>query len=257
MCERWNGPRTFVGARVSFVTAQRCWSTLVLALIVSISVLMVSCSRAGQQKSTEIAGSDSYSTTPPFSTKEPDNYQAVRNLTFVDAEGNSKTIRTTIARSGELRREATETGLQPIVYLDSEQGSFILLPREKVYAQFNDGTEVPTVQDEGEVERRIHTEPVKAKYQKLGNEMLGNRSVTRYRVVNTSADGIVSNDETLVWVDESLGMPVRTETNSSDKSRTTMELTEISVELDKKVFELPSDYQKISIAEIRRRMHRE
>lgn len=242
---------------MSVVAAQRRWSTVVLALIFFISVLMASCSRAGQQRSTEITSGDGYSTSPPFSTKEPDNYQAVRKLTFIDAEGNSKTIRTTIARSGELRREATETRSQPIVYLDSAQGSFILLPREKVYAQANDETEAAAGQDEGEVERRIHTEPVKVKYQKLGNEVLGNRNVTKYRIVNTSVDGIVSNDETLVWVDESLGMPVRTESNSSDKSRTTMELTEISLEFDKKVFELPSDYQKISIKEIRRRMHRE
>ncbi len=227
-----------------------------LAAIVFVSVPMVSCSRAGQP-STEIASGDSYSTTPPFSTKEPDTYRAVRNLTFTDSEGNSKTIRTAIARSGELRRETTETGLQPIVYLDSAQGSFILLPREKVYAQTDDETESATDQTDGEVERRIHTEPVKVKYQKLGNEVIGNRNLTKYKIVNTLADGTVSNDETLLWVDETLGMPVRTETNSTDKSRTTMELTEISLEFDKKVFELPSDYQKISTTEIRRRMHKD
>ena len=237
---------------MSFIGSQKRWLP---TIIVCGAVLSTSCAKHGPTNN-EPTSSESYSTTPPFQTKEPDNYQAIRKLTFTDPEGNSKTVQTLIARSGELRREETETSSQPVVYLDSTHGSFILLPREKIYAQANEETEESATTPD-DPDRLVHTEPVKVKYQKMGTEVIGNRNLTKYKVVNTSADGTVTNSETVIWVDESLGMPVRSESSSNDKSRTTMELTDVSLEVEKKVFDLPSDYQRVAATELRRRLHRD
>ena len=243
---------------MSFGFAQIRWSNLSLALIACFGVLSVSCSKAGPTSTNNTSTVETYSTSPPFPTKEPDTYQAVRKLTFTDSDGNSKTVQTQIARSGELRRETNEAASQPIVYLDSSQGSFVLLPRQKVYAETNgDESETAAEASEEGAERRVHTEPVKVKYQKLGTEVFQARTLTKYKIVNTSSDGTVSNGETVIWVDESLGMPVKSESSSNDKSRTMMELTNISLEVDKKLFELPADYQKIAIIELRRRLLKE
>ena len=239
-----------------FDNTQNRWANCLLTLIVCGSIPFASCATPGP-KSTETTGSETVSSTPPFSTKEPDTYQAIRKLTFTDSDGNSKTIQTEITRSGELRREETETAGQPVIYLDSTQGSFIVLPREKIYAESRDVGEISPDATRGNADSRMHTEPAKVKYQKLGTEFVGNRNLTKYKVVNTSSGETVSTDETLIWVDESLGMPLRSERKSNGKSRTTMEVTDISLEVDKKKFELPADYQKVAVSELRRRLHKD
>ena len=49
-----------------------------------------------------------------------------------------------------------------------------------------------------------------ATYEKLGTETLAGRTTTKYRVVVVT--GTESQNETLMWIDEALGMPVRSET---------------------------------------------
>jgi outer membrane lipoprotein-sorting protein len=64
----------------------------------------------------------------------------------------------------------------------------------------------------------------------------------------------VSPSETLVWIDEALGMIIRSETKSSDGSHSRMELSEIALEVDQSVFQLPADYQKLPLLELMTRL---
>jgi outer membrane lipoprotein-sorting protein len=58
-----------------------------------------------------------------------------------------------------------------------------------------------------------------------------------------------SDAETLIWIDEALQIPVRWETSSKSADRqtkTVMELSEISLEVDDRIFALPVDYKKVN-----------
>jgi outer membrane lipoprotein-sorting protein len=202
-----------------------------------------------------------FSSAPPFPTKEPENYRAVRTQTFTDSSGKSTTTKTTIAKLGVLRREERQTDSSPaIVLLDISEGQFILFPNEKIYSAANE-TGSQSLADPSQFEtsanRLLHTDSTNTTYEKLGTEEIRDRSLIKYRVVvNSFVGSSVSLSETLIWIDETLGMPIKSETASKDGNRSTMELIDISTEVDKSVFQLPTDYQRVAPAEFQRRLRR-
>jgi outer membrane lipoprotein-sorting protein len=85
--------------------------------------------------------------------------------------------------------------------------------------------------------------------------LIGGRKATKYHVVvNSSTAGNVTRSETLIWIDEALNMPIRSETKSSDGTRITTELADISLEIDKQLFQIPEGYEKIAFTEFRKRL---
>ena len=87
-----------------------------------------------------------------------------------------------------------------------------------------------------------------SRYQKLGAETVAGRATTKYRVTPAEPSTPVTR-ETFIWVDEALGMPIKSATTSKSSDRTTtvsMELKDIRTEVDVKVFSLPADYRKVA-----------
>lgn len=219
-------------------------------------VLLVTASCRSQSESITTSGSQSsdtvVSSTPPFQTKEPERYHAVRTTTVVSAAGETLVTKTSVARDVEMRRH--ESG--KVVYLDVPEGKFVLLPAEKLYANLTDQSTINADKDEEiSPEGLLHEDSESTSYQKLGAETIGGRNTTKYRVVvNSSPPSNVSQSETLMWIDEALQMPVRSETKSADGTRVTMELSEIKLEVDKDLFKVPKDYQKLTFSELRKRL---
>jgi outer membrane lipoprotein-sorting protein len=220
-------------------------------------VLFASACTQTQRVATETAANDTVvSSTPPFKTKEPERYRATRTITTLTADDIQEIMKTLITRDGELRREETDALGQRVVYLNLPDGRFMLLPEEKVFA---DATNVEHLEsgDESETspDRLLHTEPISTTYQRLGAESVNGRNTQKYRVVvNSSAGANVSDSETVVWVDDALQMPIRTEMKNADGTRWTMELTDIVLEVDPGVFRIPEDYKKIAFSELRGRL---
>jgi len=221
---------------------------LILALL-----LLASCRAQNDSPATNNSNSDTVvSTTPPFTTKEPERYRATRTITNVTADGKTNVIKHSIAKDGELRRFEAEFASKKMIFLDLPEGKLLLLPGEKVYAGQSGGP-LPGSSDEDESspERLLHTETGNSSYQKLGTESISGRTTEKYRVVVNGANAAnVSSSETLIWIDEALGMPIRSETRSSDGSRSTMELSDIALDVDKNLFQVPNDFKKISFSEL-------
>src|SRR5262249_41217135 len=156
-------------------------------------------------------------------------------ITFTDPSGSAITQKTTIARSEIFRREETENNDSgTIVFLESDRGRFVLLPEAKVYSELTDTSPIDPTEFESSPERLLHPDTFVTSYQKLGSEMVSGRNTTKYRVaVNTATGSNVSPSDTLIWIDESLAMPVKSETTASDGSHVTMELSNIALEVDK------------------------
>jgi hypothetical protein len=196
------------------------------------------------------------SSTPPFQTKEPELYQATRTVTIVTATGERVVTKTLIARDGAMRRNESETVSKRVAYLELPEATFALLVNEKLYADL--GAERDSGEEDEEIspERLLHGEAgSNTSYQKMGTETVGGRKANKYRVVvNSSNPGSVTLSETLIWIDEVLNMPIRSETTSSEGTRITMELSDISPHVERNVFEVPGDYKKITFAELRKRL---
>jgi hypothetical protein len=224
------------------------------ALICSSLALLIVASCRAQNNSpvTNNASSDTIvSATPPFQTKEPERYRATRTITTVTADGRTNVTRSSMAKDGELNRLEMEIVSMKQIFLDLPEGKLLLLPDEKVYADLNRRPPGSSYEDESSPERLLHTDAGNSSYQKLGAEMISGRRTEKYRVVVNGGNAPnVSSSETLIWIDEALGMPIRSETKSSDGSSSTMELSELALDVDKNLFQVPADYKKVPVAEI-------
>jgi len=230
-------------------------------IVVSLLLLTISCRSQTNSTPKENSTTELHvSSTPPFSTKEPDRFRAIRNVTVVAANGQTVTTRNLIARDGELRCAESQVASKTIAYLERPEGRFVLLPDEKIYAEVTPGSELPASDDDDALERSpeglLHAETGKSSYQALGKEAIGGRNADKYRVVVNAPDaGNVSVSETLIWIDGALGMPIKSESKSADGTRVLMELSDISVDVDASLFEIPSDYKKLTFAEFRKRLN--
>jgi len=231
-----------------------------LALIsVSLVLLTLSCRSQNNSVTNENPSTEQQvSSTPPFQTKEPDRYRAIRVITTVSATGETVITKNLIARNGELRRNESQVGSKTIAYLETPEGRLLLLPGEKIYTEVTSDTDLPATEDDetlAQPEGMLHAETGSTSYQKLGKETYGGRNTDKYRVVvNAASAGNVSVSETLIWIDEALKMQVKSETKSADGTRVMTELAEIALEVEDDLFRVPKDYQKVTFAEFRKRL---
>lgn len=221
-------------------------------LLLTLAVALASCKRqdvSGNQNSAVApAATGKPSSAPPFQTKEPERYQATRVVTV----GGEVEGRTFIARDGERRREEHEEGAGArVAYLYLPGGSYLLLPAKKLYAELKTDAEGvergPDVPPDFSPEKLLNESRPETAYERLGEESLDGRQVVKYRVTARSPG--LAPVETLVWVDERLGMPVRSETTSAG-ARVTTELRDVREAIDAGLFDVPPDYRKVAPGEI-------
>lgn len=236
------------------------WRRECALIVVSLALLTFSCRPQSNSNPNENSTTDTVvSSTPPFQTKEPDRYRAIRTVTIVTANGETVTTKNLIARDGDLRRAESQVGSKTIAYLERPEGKFVLLAAEKIYAEVTPDTSLPSNEDEDALERSpeglLHADTGNTRFQTLGKEAIGQRAADKYRVVvNATTAANVSVSETLIWIDEALKMPIKSETKSPDGTRVSMELTQIALEVDANLFKVPGDYQKLAFAEFLKRL---
>ncbi len=210
---------------------------------------------AGCRSETEITTTENtpaevvISSTPPFQTKEPERYRATRTITITTAAGKTIVTKTLIAKDGERRRNESDG----TVYLELPEGRFVIVPDEKVYA---DVVAEPDMNTDEQVspESLLHADTGVTSYQNLGNEVMEGRNTNKYRVVVNSSDTEnVRLSETLIWIDDALKMPIRSETTSPNGTRIRMELSDLRFEVESNLFKIPEDYEKIAFSELRQR----
>jgi hypothetical protein len=242
---------------------------LVAFLVLTISAAGTSCkrSRVEQAANSNATGEADYNaTTPPFPTKEPERYQWTRVITGV-AAGDANAAgqpaisqAVSMARDGDKRREDYEI-LQGVklTVLRLPEGSYTIYPAKKIYAEIGGAggatsNAARSVPPDFSADRLVNASRVGARYEKLGTEELNGRMTTKYRVT-TKGSQTGEAAETLIWVDEALGMPIKSESTTrsgTGESKYTVEYKDIKLEADASLFVLPKDYKKVSQEEIQR-----
>lgn len=189
----------------------------------------------------------------PFSTKEPDVYQAEVVLTNY-ADGEKSERKTIIARRGEKLRYEYESNIS---FLQLSAGRKILIHTgKKIYVESAEGGNLLTASGEdlqSFLSSKWISERADARFERLGAE----NNLTKYRIV--LADSELS--ETLIYVDENFKIPVRQEFYSIGGEQKNLvfsiELRNLKLEADEKSFELPKDYKKVSMEEFQKTIWRE
>jgi hypothetical protein len=247
--------------------------TLLLLFLLTLLVATASCKKSDVSDNqtanagAAAAGTGGTSSTPPFATKEPERYQATRVIT--SSEGGETKMegaagsRTLIARDGDKRREDYESVAgEKLSYLQLPEGIYVLLPARKLYAELKpetggaEGERANVVPPDFSPDKLLNETRPESQYEKLGAETINGRATMKYRVRVLGRTGTSKEvaTESIVWVDESLGMPVKTETTSTGKegawATVTMELRDIRETIDTGRFELPVDYRKVEAREL-------
>src|SRR6185295_210775 len=150
--KRRHGTRALAGTRMTLRWRREL--IVVSLIVVSLALLTISCRSQSNSVPNENSATELHvSSTPPFQTKEPDRYRAIRNVTVVAANGQTVTTKNLIARDGELRRNESQVASKTIAYLERPEGRFVLLPDEKIYAEVASDTSLPANADDDALER--------------------------------------------------------------------------------------------------------
>jgi len=206
-------------------------------------------------------------TTPPFATREPERYQALRVIeSSTNGNGGAAGVlnsQTFIARDGDRRREDYETVAgAKVSLLQLPNGTYVLLPDKKLYAELKPEAsgltdkQAANVPSDFSPERLLNEARPAAHYEKLGTEDVNGRAAVKYRVTLKEGTGTAKEvtTECLVWVDEGLGMPIKSEMTATGGgvggAHVTMELRDIKETVDDSLFQLPTDYRKVEAADI-------
>lgn len=227
-----------------------------LKVLLIVTLVLSACSSKPLESSGALPSPDQIaSSTPPFQTKEPQQYQAVRTISFTDPAGNVVTRTAQLAKFNNLRREESKSGDSAVVLLELDQGRFLLLPETKIFAEVTESDPGDVPDFENSPERLLHPGSLTTTYQKLGTDSVAGRSATKYRVVvNNSLAGNVTKSETLIWIDDSLGMPIKSDTLSSDGNHMLMELSKLTLEVNNDLFRIPEEYRKVSATDLHNRL---
>lgn len=181
----------------------------------------------------------------PFSTKEPDVFQAEISVT---TNGIEDVIFT--ARNGANRltiydfRKQSEFSLLNL----GDNRTILINHRRRIYAESESAANVSDAKSDSLKEfltAEWINEKKNAEFENLGAE----NNLTKYRVrLDESA-----NSEMVVSVDEKINLPVKQEFYAiSGEQRTlilTTELKNFSLQTEPKFYEVPKDYRKISVKE--------
>ena len=220
--------------------------------LIAILLIFTGCNRVQNKPVSSSPATEVFSSTPPFKTVEPDRYQAFRVISMTTQAGTTQVSRTLIAKDGSLRREELLEPA-PLIYLFLPQGMFVLVPEARIYsdakAVSESATTIPALEESSEP--MLHEGGSETLYRHLGQEEINGRRLQKYQiVVNSTAVPNVTNSDTFVWVDEELGMPIRTEIRSGDSNRTVIELIGIKREVDGQLFQIPGNYRKVTSEEL-------
>jgi hypothetical protein len=264
---------------IHFAARGRARTALVHLFLLTLALFAASCKRsdvAGNANANTSAGNttaaEETSTTPPFSTREPERYQATMvtksslgEKSNIPGMSGLLTREVLVARDGEKRRVDAELfpGMK-VSYLQLGASSYMLLPASKMYAEFGAGGAPELSKNPSSdfsPDRLLNQSLGGARYEKLGAEDVNGRATVKYRVTTTGRTGEAQTvtTETLIWIDEALAMPIKSETTSrggaaADGAKYSMELRDIRQDVDSSLFELPADYRKVDDRELQRQI---
>jgi outer membrane lipoprotein-sorting protein len=243
--------------------------SFLLPLIVAPLLILSGCSRLTTESNSSPRNPEVLvSSRPPFNTKEPERYRAMRVTTSEEANSGSspaitQTSVTVIVRSGPNRREEYKSNQTELVYLENQNGRFLLVPALKSFGELNTQNAITSALPLDDANGANVTQGLladasaSAVYQPLGAEEFNGRRTIKYLVrQNLNAADTASRD-TFIWVDDELGIPIRSESthNAAGKTfRYLTELREISTQVDEKAFVIPTGYQQVEFSHLSQRI---
>jgi hypothetical protein len=213
----------------------------VFAFVLVMSSACRYCQKAGDEMPTPTPFvAEEIKSEIPFSTKEPENFQVEIVITVNNAEN-----KIFAARSGKNRRVDFQAGTKRQVTFVHTDKYYLINPGRKIYV---DDAVIENITVEENWTDFLTTEWLNAKTDVKFFKLDAENNLARYRVVFGDAENAKS--ETLIFVDEAAGLPVRQEFYSIEGAQKTLtmtvELKNLKLEAAADLFAVPADYRKVS-----------
>lgn len=220
-------------------------SNLAIFLVFAMAILpgMQGCNWWNGGASTSTSAIPEPKSRIPYSAREPDRFRAVVVVTTGEI-----VRRTAIAKDGNNLRIDFDLGSERSLRMLRTDKNYVISDRDEIYAEQPSGSAFQGEEFISDLTTRLLHRRENTEFESLGVE----NELAKYRVrVNDS-----SSSESIIYVDERIGMPVISEyysVNGESRELTyRMELQEFSVEVDPSSFELPKDHRKVPAAEFYR-----
>lgn len=216
-----------------------------LAFIAVFTVFLIQgCKPAQTAQNNAAPAAEIVKTDAPYSNKEPEKYET--EVWQTTAAGVDKFF---IARDGEKWRTDSALGTPDQTTSIHTDKEYVFASATKVYS------EIPTAHGYDEREETVNAmtrgllnSKEKAAYEKVGAE----GELTKYKVVVDPA----KNVETLVFVDEKLGIPVRKEVYKTDGGNRVLdykvELTGFKTTVDASQFQPLKGYKLVPLEDMKK-----
>lgn len=220
--------------------------------------------------SSNVASGNSVSNNSTVDTKEPEKYQASVMLKLETSGAQQMPIppiKADVARSGADRRMEFKlpTG-ETVIYLDKGGRQLIISPQKKQYAELNKESVGVDVRSLLMPEQIVNQVKAMKGVEKVGEETVDGREAVKYRyasAANTQSQAGRVETESFILVDKETGLPLRSVTNASAQGdvkgvnalNLVTEMNNIRTDVDPKLFDEPTDFQKVAPEQIRAQLN--
>ena len=252
-------------------TASNYITILGAVLLVLGAVLTSACATAGTNTAT-VSNSNAAAPTPPpppapLEAREPDRYSVATTIT-VQPTGNAPQtnippMQFTFARITDQRRVSFKLPdpVGEVIYLEKPPMKYLIFPARNQYLELDPnelGFQLGELMSPASAIQRLKE---KSRYEMLGTEAINGRTAVKYRfsgAVDTHTQAGTAEANSIVYVDQETGLPLRSEIDTSSTSgagaRIVTTTDNLQLTADAAMFEVPTTMKKVTSTELKQQV---
>ena len=252
-------------------TASNYITILGAALLVLGAVLSSACATAGTNTAT-VSNSNAATPAPPpppapLEAREPERYSVATTITVQPTgkapQTNIPPMQFTFARITDQRRVSFKLPdpVGEVIYLEKPPMKYLIFPARNQYVELDPnelGFQLGELMSPASAIQRLKE---KSRYEMLGTEAINGRTAIKYRfsgAVDTHTQAGTAEANSIVYVDQETGLPLRSEIDTSSTSgagaRIVTSTDNLQLTADAAMFEVPTTMKKVTSTELKQQV---
>jgi len=243
--------------------------TLVAGMLLMAASFFSACTTAGTNTTTNTNSAPTATTPVPeaIEAREPDTYAVATSITVQPTgsapQANIPPLQFNFARLGTDRRLSFKLPdpVGEVIYLEKPTLKYLIFPSRNEFVELDPnelGFQLGEIMSPASAIQRLKE---KARYEKLGTETINGRTAIKYRFsggVDTHTTAGPAEADSIVFVDQETGIPLRTETNTALNNgagaRIVTNAENLQLVPDRAQFEVPTAMKKVTSAELKQQV---
>jgi len=199
--------------------------------------------------------------------REPERYSVTNTVTIqptgTSPQANIPPLQFSFARMGSDRRVSFKLPdpVGEVVYLEKSPLKYLIFPARNQYVELDPnelGFQLGDVMSPAAAISRIKE---RSQYEQVGTETINGRTAVKYRfrgTADTHTKAGTAQAESLVYVDQETGLPLRSEIDTTTSSGAGARVTTVADTLqfspEPSLFEVPTAMKKVTSAELKQQV---